>query len=80
MQDYKMLLRAVHAGPNIKQGQDIVLYNALEVQDYLNEIYLSNGYRILSVDYLGEFVVDPDNAKASPQGPRLMWHLVKDAK
>ena len=78
MQDYKMLLRAVHAGADIKFGSDTVLYNALGVRDYLNEVYLSNGYRIVSVDYLGEFIVDPDNPKASPQGPRFAWHLVKE--
>ena len=79
MQDYKMLVRAVWGAETRKQSDgSIHIQNAMEAQDYLNEVYLSNGYKVLSVDYLGEFVVDPDNAKASPQGPRFAWHLVKD--
>lgn len=79
MQDYKMFVRAVYGGQTILDNGAPVLQNALEAQDYLNEIYLANGYRVLSVDYLGEFVLEPEN-KASPSGPRFAWHLVKDVK
>lgn len=81
MQEYKMLVRAVWGGETqYLSGGVILIQNAMEAQDYLNEVYLQKGYRVLSVDYLGEFITDPDNPKTSPQGPRFAWHLVKDVE
>lgn len=79
-QDYKLFIRAVHGGATIydQPGGAVILQNAAEAQDHLNEFYLSQGYKIQSVDYLGEFLLNPDNPQASPTGPRFAWHLVKD--
>lgn len=79
MQDYKMLVRTVYGGATVEQNGVVLLQNLMETQDYLNEVYLSNGYHVLSVDYLGEFALDPGNS-ASPQGMRFAWHLAKDVK
>lgn len=79
-QDYKLFIRAVHGGATIydQPGGAVILQNAAEAQDYLTEFYLNNGYKILSVDYLGEFLLNPDAPQNSPTGPRFAWHLVKD--
>jgi hypothetical protein len=80
-QDYKLFIRAVYGGATIYDqpgGAVVVLQNAAETQDHLNEFYLNNGYKILSVDYLGEFILNPDAPQSSPTGPRFAWHLVKD--
>ncbi len=77
-QDYKLFIRAVYGGATLSEGGAVVLQNAAEAQDHLNEFYLNNGYKILSVDYLGEFILNPDAPQSSPTGPRFAWHLVKD--
>ena len=78
-QDYKLFIRAIHGGATIydQPGGTAILENAGEAQDYLSEFYLSQGYEVLSVDYLGEFILNPDEPKLSPSGPRFAWHLVK---
>lgn len=80
MQDYKMLVRTVWGGATMEENGTILIQNAMEAQDYLSSMYLSNGYKILSVDYLGEFILNPDDKQGSPQGPRFAWHLVKDVE
>ncbi len=77
-QDYKMFMRAVYGGATILENGIPVLQNSGEALDFLTEFYLNNGYRVLSVDYLGEFVLNPDAPQSSPTGPRFAWHLVKD--
>lgn len=78
-QDYKLFMRAIHGGETILTGPggSPIIQNFAEAQDYLNEFYLTQGYEVLSVDYLGEFVLNPDDPKSSPTGPRFAWHLVK---
>ena len=79
MQDYKMLVRAVWGAETRKQSDgSIHIQNAMEAQDYLNEVYLSNGYKVLSVDYLGEVFVNELEGSNSPRALRFAWHLVKD--
>lgn len=81
-QDYKLFIRAVHGGATMydQPGGNPILQNAAEAQDYLNEVYLSNGYEIIRVEYLGEFSLNPDDPKNSPSGPRFAWHLLKKSE
>lgn len=80
MQDYKMLVRTVWGGATIQRDGTIHVQNATEAQDYLNEFYLENGYKVLSVDYLGEVIVNELEQSNSPKALRFAWHLVKDVK
>lgn len=80
MQDYKMLVRTVWGGATVQREGTIHVQNAMEAQDYLNEQYLANGYKILSVDYLGEVIVNELEQSNSPKALRFAWHLVKDVK
>ncbi len=75
-QPYVMFVRAVYGGDTVMQNGSIYIQNAGEAQAYLNDTYLSQGYRILSVDYLGEVPVvegDPNSQKAM----RFAYHLTK---
>lgn len=79
-QDYKMVIRAVWGGDTVLNGGELHVQNAAEAQDYLNEVYLGDGYRVLSVDYLGDVYVNELEQSNSPKAPRFAWHLVKDVK
>lgn len=75
-QNYVMFVRAMYGGNTVMQNGTIYIQNAGEAQAYLNDTYLSQGYKILGVDYLGEVPVtegDPNSAKAI----RFAYHLVK---
>jgi len=54
MQDYKFVLRTLVAGETVidRQSGQIVVQNASEFMSYLNEQYLSQGYKVLSVETL----------------------------
>lgn len=75
-QHYVLFVRAVYGGNTVMQNGAIHIQNAGEAQAYLNDTYLSQGYRILSVDYLGEVLInegDPNSQKAM----RFAYHLAK---
>lgn len=78
MQDYQLVVRAVWGGATILAGQTIVAQNLSEALDYLREVYLSNGYTVQSVDFLGETLVNELEQSNSPKALRFAWHLVKD--
>lgn len=78
MQDYQLVVRAVWGGATILAGQTIVVQNLSEALDYLREVYLSNGYTVQSVDFLGETLVNELEQSNSPKALRFAWHLVKD--
>lgn len=78
MQEYKMLVRTVHGGATTFQGGNIHIQNFDEAQEYLNEAYLENGYKVLSVDYLGEIIVNELEGSNSLRALRFAWHMVKD--
>ncbi len=80
MQDYKMVVRSVWAGATTMVAGEIVIQNFNEAIDYLNEIYLGAGYKVLSVDFLGELPVNELEQSNSPRALRYAWHLVKDVK
>ena len=80
MQDYKMVVRSVWAGATVMNGAEIVAQNFSEAMDYLNEMYLEVGYKMLSVDFLGELPVNELEQSNSPRAIRFAWHMVKDVK
>lgn len=82
MQDYKLFSRAVYAGPTIytsPTSNQIALQNLDEALEYLNAYYLAEGYTVLSVSYVGEYITEPGNPNAA-RGQQYTWHLVKDVK
>lgn len=54
MQDYKFVLRTLVSGNTVIDPQtgQIVVQNASEFMSYLNEQYLAQGYKVLSVETL----------------------------
>ena len=77
-QTYRLFSHAVWPGDNQFDAQGgIILQNLDEAQTYLNEYYLAQGYKVLSVENLREVVVDSTNP-FSPRGFQFEWHLVKD--
>lgn len=80
MQEYKMLVRTVWGGETIEHSGQVHVQNAMEAQDYLSSVYLANGYKLLSVDFLGEVIVNEAEQSNSPRALRFAWHLVKDVK
>lgn len=82
MQDYKLFSRAVYAGPTLyvsPVSSEIALQNLDEALEYLNAFYLADGYTVISVDYLGDYLTEPGNPNAV-RGLRFAWHLVKELK
>lgn len=77
-QDYKFVNRNLWAGANVMVGNELYVQNVLEFMDYLNETYLANGYKILSVDYLGEIPVNELEGTNSPRAMRYTYHLIKE--
>lgn len=83
MQEYAIFVRAVFGGRTVVENDgSVVVQNAGEAQAYLNEYYLSQGYKILSVDYLGtiSFANDKRIPEGGPEGLRFAWHLVKEVE
>ncbi len=78
MQEYKLLVRSVWGGATIIRDGAIHIQSLDEAQGYVNDL-LSNGYSVLSVDYLGEVTVNELEQANSPKALRFAWHLVKDS-
>ena len=73
MQDYKMVVRSVYGGQSNEVAQSLD-----EAQEYINAVYLAAGYKVLSVDFLGEIAVNELEQSNSPRALRFAWHLVKE--
>lgn len=73
MQDYKMVVRAVYGGQSNEVAQSLE-----DAQEYINAVYLAAGYKLLSVDFLGEIAVNELEQSNSPRALRFAWHLVKE--
>ncbi len=80
MQDYKLFVRTVYGGATVVRDGAVHIQNADEAQAYLNDMYLSQGYEVKSVDFLGEVIVNELEATNSPKALRFAWHLVKNLK
>lgn len=75
MQDYKLVIRSIVAGPTIlNQDGSIVAQNASEAMAYLNEQYLTQDYRVLSVDLVRVIPAD----RGVPLQYEFAYHLVKE--
>lgn len=80
MQDYKMVVRTVWGGTTIQSNGAPIAQNFEEAQEYINAMYLAEGYSVLSVDFLGESLVNELEGTNSPRALRFAWHLVKETK
>ena len=80
MQDYQLFVRTIWGGATQyqNQGKDLYVQNSQETLDYLREFYLSNGYEIKEVHFLGDFNIDESQGANSPKALRFAWHLVKN--
>ena len=80
MQDYKLFVRTVWGGATVNRDGAVFVQNFDEAISYLRDMYLAEGYKILSVDALGEVLVNELEASNSPKALRFAWHLVKETK
>lgn len=78
MQDYKLVYRAIWNGASIYVEGALHVQNAAEFVDELNANYLSNGYKVMEVNYLGELPVNELEQSNSPRALRYTYHLVKE--
>ncbi len=78
MQDYKLIIRNVGASATITNPQtgEIVVQNAAEFTEYLNDVYLAQGYVVKDINSLQIFKGDP-NTGATPSY-EFAYHLIKD--
>lgn len=77
MQDYKLVVRGLVGGASIKDSSgSVVLQNFSEFMSYLNDLYLSQGYKVLSAQNLR--IVPADPTTATPIVYEFAYHLVKD--
>ena len=70
MQDYKLVIRAVTGGDTTAE-----LQNVSEFHSWLNEMYLSQGYKVLSADFVEKF---KGNEQGAPAYYEFAYHLVKE--
>ena len=79
MQDYKLVVRGLIGGASVfSQDGNLSLQNFSEFMSQLNENYLSQGYKVLSVDTLR--VIPADLNTGSPTVYEFAYHLVKDVE
>lgn len=75
MQDYKVVVRALTAGATqVSPEGATVAQNFSEFTSYLSATYLSQGYKVLSVDQVR--VLPGENG--APTLYEFAYHLVKD--
>jgi hypothetical protein len=76
MQDYKLVIRSVTPGAtHFSTDGSMSIQNAGEFQAYLNEMYLSQGYALVSVQNLR---VIPPVSGGEPLQYEFAYHLVKE--
>lgn len=79
MQDYKLVIRSLVNGATVTDGAGNIEYqNIGEFLDYLREMYLNNGYSIVSVDLTAKAL--PEANKTSPVWYEFAYHLVKEVE
>lgn len=74
MQDYKLVIRSISGGATVldPQNHQMVAQNAGEFMSYLNEMYLSQGYTVLTVQHLRTF------GAPGQELYEFAYHLVKE--
>lgn len=79
MQDYKLVVRGLVGGASVFTPEGILaLQNFSEFMSQLNEMYLSQGYKVLSVDTLRVLPADPATGASTIY--EFAYHLVKDVE
>ena len=75
-QDYKVVQRSLTGGPTVTDPQNgaLVVQNFSEFMSYLNEMYLSQGYKIHTVTLLRYVPASDTSANLS----EYAYHLVKE--
>jgi len=78
MQDYKLVIRNVTSGATVidQQTGNVLTQNAAEFTQYLNDVYLAQGYEVREINSLQVFKGDV-NTGATPSY-EFAYHLVKD--
>lgn len=78
MQDYKLVIRNVTSGATVVDPQTgaVVVQNAAEFTQYMNDVYLAQGYEVREINSLQVFKGDP-NTGATPSY-EFAYHLVKE--
>ena len=76
MQDYKLVIRNVTSGATVVDPQtgNVLIQNAAEFTQYLNDVYLAQGYEVREINSLQVFKGDV-NTNLSYE---FAYHLVKD--
>jgi len=75
MQDYKIVQRSLTGGPTLKNPDgSLAVQNFSEFMSYLNEQYLSQGYKLHTVNVL-RYVPPQENASSLME---YAYHLVKE--
>lgn len=72
MQDYKLIIRTLTTGATQVTNGQLASQNASEFMAYLNEVYLSQGYTLQSVQALRT------DATGSTTTYEFAYHLVKE--
>ena len=78
MQDYQLVIRAIWEGKTEIEGGNLRAQNYAEALNHIRENYLSHGYKIQEVHFMGVEDVYPSMAPASPKARVFAWHLVCD--
>lgn len=79
MQDYQLVIRSIWEGKTeFGEGGALRVQNYAEALDHLRENYLSHGYKIQEVHFMGVEDVYPAMSPASPKARVFAWHLVKE--
>lgn len=79
-QEYKLVVRTVWGGATILESGAPRVQNLDEFLEYVNAVYLAEGFKVLSVDSLGEVIINELEGTNSPRGLRFAYHLVRDVK
>jgi hypothetical protein len=75
MEQYKLVIRSLVAGSTVMdEAGNIVVQNANEFAQYLNDFYLKQGFTIKEISTLK---IDPGNAQGLPPTYEFAYHLVK---
>jgi len=75
-QDYKMVRRKIVVGATqLDEAGNLLVQNANEFQDYLNEVYLRNGYVVNTVNAQEP---SPAEISAGANWVEYTYHLTKN--
>jgi hypothetical protein len=76
MQDYKLVVRGIVAGPSVIVDGQVMVQNASDFQSELNSLYLAQGYTIQGQNLLR--VIPPDPNGLTYPIYEFAYHLIKE--